>query len=205
MDRANEFAQKHNSEKAYDSYDTLFFDVNIDIVYIATPHTSHAELSIKVMEHGKHALCEKPLALNKKEASAMVETSKRTNKFFMEGLWTRFNPSLVAIKERIDNGEIGQIKNIHADFTFKATHLLESRVFDLNLGGEALLDIGIYPTFLAYHFLGIPKEILAKSIFHKVTKCDVQTSMLFHYDNAQAILYSGFESISPIPLTSIST
>ncbi len=196
MDRATEFGQKHNSNKAYDSYDELFLDANIDIVYIATPHTSHAALSIKAMEHGKHVLCEKPLALNKKEASAMIEASKRTNKFFMEGLWTRFNPSLVAIKKRIDNGEIGELKNINADFTFKATHGLDSRVFDLNLGGGAILDIGIYPTFLAYLFLGIPKNILATSIFHDVTKCDIQTSMIFNYDQAQVTSHNSFTSNS---------
>ena len=196
MDRATEFAQKHNSRKAYHSYDELFLDTNIDIVYIATPHTSHAALSIKAMEHAKHVLCEKPLALNKKEALTMVETSKRTNKFFMEALWTRFNPSLIAIKERIDKGEIGKIEYIQADFSFVSTKPLDGRVMDLKLGGGALLDIGIYPAFLAYLFLGIPKEITAKSIFHKQTKCDIETSMLFKYHNAAAELYCSFTSDS---------
>ncbi len=198
MDRATEFGQQHNSEKAYDSYDELFLDTTIDIIYIATPHTSHAALSIKAMEHGKHVLCEKPLALNKKEALAMIEASKRTNQFFMEALWTRFNPSLIAIKKRIDNGEIGQLKFINVDFSFKTDKSLDSRVLDLDLGGGTILDIGIYPAFLVYLLLGVPKEILAKSIFHKVTKCDMQTAMLFHYDDAQAILYSGFESQSEL-------
>ncbi len=198
MDKASEFGQQHDSEKAYDSYDDLFLDTNIDIIYIATPHTSHAALSIKAMEHDKHVLCEKPLALNKKEATAMIETSKRTNKFFMEGLWTRFNPSLIAIKERIDNGEIGDVKFINVDFSFKTDKSLDSRVLDLNLGGGTILDIGIYPAFLVYLLLGVPKEILAKSIFHKVTKCDMQTSMIFHYETAQAIMYSGFASKSDL-------
>ncbi len=196
MDRASEFAQQHNSEKAYDSYDELFSDANVDVVYIATPHNSHAELSIKAMEHGKHVLCEKPLALNKNEALAMIETSKRTNRFFMEGLWTRFNPSLIAIKERIDNGEIGEVEYIHADFSFVLTSTINSRTLALSLGGGALLDIGIYPTFLAYLFLGIPKKIIAKSIFHKETKCDIETSMHFKYENAKADLYCSFTSDS---------
>ncbi len=198
MDRATEFAKQHNSEKAYDNYDALFSDADIDIVYIATPHISHAELSIKAMEHGKHVLCEKPLALNKKEARVMIEASQRTGKFFMEALWTRFNPSLIAIKKHIDNGEIGQIKFINVDFSFKTDKSLESRVLDLNLGGGTILDIGIYPAFLVYLLLGVPKEILAKSIFHEVTKCDMQTSMIFHYDAAQAIMYSGFASKSEL-------
>lgn len=196
IEKAKNFAKKHNAKIAYGSYDELFLDTEIDIVYIATPHNSHAELSIKAMEHGKHVLCEKPIALNKKEANAMIETSKRTHRFFMEALWTRFNPSLIAIKKQIDNGEIGQIKYINADFAFKLNKSTDSRVLDLELGGGAILDIGIYPAFLAYLFLGIPKDILAKAIFHKETKCDTQTSMIFHYDNAQAILYCSFTSNS---------
>ncbi len=196
IDKAENFAQEHKAKSAYGSYDQLFLDIDVDIIYIATPHTSHAELSIKAMEYGKHVLCEKPLALNKKEATTMIETSKRTNRFFMEALWTRFNPSLVAAKRHIDNGEIGQVKYINADFSFKSTQLLGSRVLNMDLGGGAILDIGIYPAFLAYLLLGIPKEIAVKSIFHKVTKCDIQTSMIFHYEEAQAVLYSSFISKS---------
>ena len=198
IERATEFAQQHNPEKAYQSYNMLFSDPDVDIVYIATPHTSHAELSIKAMEHDKHVLCEKPLALNKNETRAMIEASQRTGKFFMEALWTRFNPSLIAIKKHIDNGEIGDIRFVNVDFTFKADKSIESRVLDLNLGGGTILDIGIYPAFLVYLLLGVPKEILAKSIFHEVTKCDMQTSMIFHYDTAQAIMYSGFTSKSEL-------
>jgi len=194
--KAKEFTQQHNFIKAYGNYDALFSDKEIDIVYIATPHTSHAELSIKAMEKGKHVLCEKPLSLNNKDASAIIETSRRTKRFFMEALWTRFNPSFVEAKRRIDNGEIGDIKYINADFSFKSEFSLEDRTSNINLGGGAILDIGIYPAFLSYILLGIPKEILAKSIFHKTALSDVQTSMIFHYVEAQAILYSSFESQS---------
>jgi len=196
LERAQEFAQKHNSKKSYGSYDKFFADADIDIVYIATPHNSHCELSLKALKNGKHVLCEKPLAMNRKEAEKMIALSKTKNLFFMEGLWTRFNPTFLEVKKRIDNGEIGDIKYIKADFSFKSEHPLDSRVFDLNLGGGAILDIGIYPAFLAYAMLGKPKEIGAKSIFQEITKCDVQTSMLFHYKEAQAILYSSFMSKS---------
>ncbi|MDY7395765.1 Gfo/Idh/MocA family oxidoreductase [Aureibaculum sp. 2210JD6-5] len=196
IEKAKAFAQQHNSKKSYGGYDELFQDENIDIVYIATPHSSHCELSLKALENGKHVLCEKPLAINRKETEKMIALSKSKNLFFMEGLWTRFIPTFVEAKKRIDNGEIGEIKYIKADFSFKSEHLLESRVFNLNLGGGAILDIGIYPAFLAYALLGKPKEILAKSIFHNTTKCDVQSSMLFHYEDAQAILYSSFMSKS---------
>jgi len=198
IDKATKFSKQHNSKKAYASYKELLLDTAVDIVYIATPHTSHAALSIKAMNYGKHVLCEKPLALNAKETRTMLETSKKTKRFFMEALWTRFNPSLVEIKKRIDHGEIGSIKYINADFAFKTDKSLDSRALNLDLGGGTILDIGIYPAFLVYLFLGVPKEILARSIFHEVTKCDMQASMIFHYDHAQAILYSGFTSQSGI-------
>lgn len=196
LEKAAAFGQKHNSKKNYGSYDELFLDTDVDIVYIATPHNFHCELSLKAMGHNKHVLCEKPLAINGKEAQKMIALSKEKNLFFMEGLWTRFNPTFVEVKQRIDNGEIGDVKYIKADFSFKSDHPLDSRVFNLSLGGGAILDIGIYPAFLAYVLLGKPKEILAKSIFHHTTNCDVQTSMLFHYNEAQAVLYSSFMSKS---------
>ena len=195
-EKAKDFQLKHHAKKSYGSYDELLSDKEIDIVYIATPHSSHAEWSIKAMEQNKHVLCEKPLAINKNEALAMIETSKRSNRFFMEALWTRFNPSFVEIKKLINKGVIGDVKYVNADFSFKSDKPLNSRVLDLDLGGGAILDIGIYPAFLAYSILGIPEEVLAKSIFHEETKCDMQTSMIFHYTNAQAVLYSSFTSKS---------
>ena len=195
-EKADEFAQKHKAKKAYGSYDELFLDPDVDIVYIATPHHLHAELSIKAMENDKHVLCEKPLSINKKEADSIIETSRRTKRFFMEALWTRFNPSFVAAKKLIDEGEIGEIKYINADFAFRSEFSTEDRTLNINLGGGAILDIGIYPVFLCYSLLGVPKEILAKSIFHKTASSDIQTSMIFHYAEAQAVLYSSFESQS---------
>ena len=196
LEKANDFGKLYNSKKAYGSYDALFSDNQVDIVYIATPHISHAELSIKAMEHDKHVLCEKPLAINAKDALKMIETSKRKRKFFMEALWTRFNPNIIEIKHRIENGDIGKVNYINADFAFKASYGIDNRTLALELGGGTILDIGIYPAFLSYLLLGFPKEIQAKSIFHPITGCDIQTSMIFEYEDSQALLYSGFTSNS---------
>lgn len=195
-EKATEFAKNHNATTAYDSYEALFNATDIDIVYIATPHFSHAELSIMAMEHGKHVLCEKPLAINKVDALKMIEISKSTQCFFMEALWTRFNPAFIEVLHQIKKGAIGEVNYINADFAFKSNHALESRVFNLELGGGAILDIGIYPIFLAYTILGIPEKLNASAIFHQVTGADIQTSMLFDYPDAQAVLYSGFTSNS---------
>ena len=196
IEKATTFAQNNNSKKAFGSYDALLEDPEVDIVYIATPHISHAALSIKSMQSGKHVLCEKPLAINKNDALEIIKISKDTNRFFMEALWTRFNPVFVEVLKRIQNNEIGEVKYINADFAFKSEHSLDSRVFNLELGGGSLLDIGIYPVFLAYTILGTPEKINATSLFKKETGADIQTSMLFNYNNASAILYSGFTSDS---------
>jgi len=198
LEKAMAFGQKYNAKIAYGSYNELFSDTDVDIVYIATPHISHAELSIKAMESGKNVLCEKPLALNAEETNSIIQTSKRTNRFFMEALWTRFNPAFIEIKNRIDQGELGEIKYINADFSFRSEKPLDGRVMNLDLGGGSILDIGIYPAFLAYTLLGTPKSILASSIFHPETKCDIQTSMIFKYESAQAILYCSFASKSEL-------
>lgn len=200
-EKAQEFAEKYDCNKAYDSYDAIIKDPEIDILYIATPHNSHAALTIKALQNNKHVLCEKPIALNYDDALQMINASKENHKFFMEAFWTRFNPSFREAFSKIKSGEIGEIKYINADFAFCAN--LEgfgNRNTDLKLGGGALLDIGVYPLFLCYIVLGIPNEILAKSNFHK-SGADVQTSMILQYENAQAILHASFVSTSNIKAT----
>ncbi|KQO32691.1 oxidoreductase [Flavobacterium sp. Leaf82] len=199
-DKAIAFAKKYNCSKSYDSYEALFKDDQVDIIYIATPHDSHAELSIKALENGKHVLCEKPLALSYKDAVRMVEASKKNNKFFMEAFWTRFIPSVKEIIEKVDQGIIGDLKYVKADFAFYADEKQGGRLFDKNLGGGALYDIGVYPLFLSYILLGFPKEIFAKSIYHK-NGIDLQTSMILQYENAQAILLASIVSESDMKAT----
>jgi predicted dehydrogenase len=186
-EKATEFAEKYNCTKAYDSYEALFADDQVQIVYIATPHDSHAELAIKALESGKHVLCEKPMALSYQDAIRMTEASKKYNRFFMEAFWTRFIPSVQEVLEKVHQGIIGDLKSIQADFAFYADEAAGGRLFDKNLGGGALFDIGVYPLFLSYVLLGIPKEITAKSLLHK-NGIDLQTAMLLQYENAQSVL-----------------
>jgi predicted dehydrogenase len=199
INKANEFAAKHNCAKFYGTYDELFSDEHVDIIYIATPHDSHTELSIKAMESGKHVLCEKPLSLSYNDALRMTETSKKHNKFFMEAFWTRFIPSIKELLSKVKNGDIGEIKYINADFAF-INRELETRLIDKKLGGGALYDIGVYPLFLSYVMLGIPKDIIAKSLYH-TTGVDLQTTMILQYESAQAVLHAGLVSASDMKAT----
>lgn len=193
--KANDFAQKFNCTKAYDSYEALFADEEVEIIYIATPHNSHTTLSIKALENGKHVLCEKPMALSYSDAIQMIEASKKNNRFFMEAFWTRFNPSVKEVLQQVRNGVIGDIKYINADFAFRGSETENQRLFDKNLGGGALFDIGVYPLFLSYILLGKPNEIVAKAIMHK-NDIDLQTSMILQYESAQSILYASIVSDS---------
>jgi len=198
--KAIEFAKKYNCTKSYDSYEALFQDDQVDIIYIATPHDSHAELSIKALENGKHVLCEKPMSLSYKDALQMIEASRKYDKFFMEAFWTRFIPSVKEILEKVNQGIIGDVKYVKADFAFYADEKQGGRLFDKNLGGGALFDIGVYPLFLSYILLGIPKEIMAKSIYHK-NGIDLQTSMILQYENAQSVLHASIISESDMKAT----
>lgn len=192
--KAKAFAATYQAKKFYGSYETLLQDKFIDIVYIATPHNSHAQIAILALEHKKAVLCEKPFAINKHQVFNMVEASKKNNLFLMEALWTRFLPAIKKIKSTIENDEIGEIKYINADFSFKANPSIQ-RIYDKELGGGSILDIGIYPIFLAYLLLGMPDNIIAKAHFFE-SGVDSQVSMIFDYKNAQAVLFSSFNSNS---------
>ncbi len=196
IERARSFADQYQAEHAFGSYEELFECAEVDVVYIATPHTSHAELSILALNRGKHVLCEKPLATNQKDVERIITAGRSNNVFLMEALWSRFNPSIREVLRRVNEGDIGTVHYIHADFAFYALDKEEEgRLLNPQLAGGSILDIGIYPIFLAYLILGIPEKIMATSNFYK-TGVEIQTSMIFSYKDAQAILYSGLNSKS---------
>ncbi len=196
LERAQIFAKTYHASYAFGSYEELFKCKDIDVIYIATPHNSHMRWAIQAMQAGKHVLCEKPLGINLLEVEQMVAASKENNVFLMEALWTRFNPSIKKIKQLILEDHIGEIAYLKADFAFYGLdRSVDSRILNTNLAGGSILDIGIYPIFLAYLILGKPLTIKAVSNFH-YAGAEIQTSMIFNYKNAQAVLYSGLTSNS---------
>lgn len=196
MERAQEFAEEYDVKHTFGSYDELFRSGTVDVVYIATPHNFHKDLSIKALENGIGVLCEKPMGVNRNEVVEQVNASKKHNAFLMEAMWSRFNPSIKKVKELVDAGEIGALKYLYADFAFYALDRDEdSRLLNPKLASGTILDIGIYPIFLSYLLLGMPENIMASSKFHD-NGTELQTSMIFDYPDAQAILYSGFTSRS---------
>lgn len=194
LEKAAEFGAAYQVKETYGTYEALFASKNVDAVYIATPHMAHASLSIRAMEHGKHVLCEKPMGVNAGEVGQMMAAARKNNVFLMEALWSRFNPSLLKVKELVSQGQIGKLRYVRADFGFYGLDREEtSRLLNPDLAGGSLLDIGIYPVFLAYLLLGTPEHILSKSQFWK-NGVEVQTAMIFDYAESQAILYSGLTS-----------
>lgn len=197
---AETFAASHGARYAFGSYEEVLSHPDVDIIYVATPHHRHAELSIAALERGKHVLCEKPVALNAGEAAAIVEAAEVADRFFMEALWSRFNPVISEVIDRVRAGDIGPVRHIQADFSFKVEAVEGSRTHDPEQGGGSLLDMGIYPLFLAYVLQGMPSSIVASMVRHN-TGVDEQMAVILQYDQALATAYSGFSSQSNMQAT----
>jgi len=148
-DKAKTFAKENGFAKSYGSYTECINDPDVDIVYVATPHPSHARLAIEALEAGKAVLCEKPAAVNAQEMKHVVQCARKNKVFYMEGMWTRFFPVNKAVKKIIDSGRAGNVTLIEADFGFGGWDSMvggnpESRLFSPELAGGSLLDVGIY-------------------------------------------------------------
>jgi predicted dehydrogenase len=187
--RANEFAIRHNSKKAYNSYAALAKDVEIDAVYIATPHSFHKEHSILCLQNKKAVLCEKPFAMNLEEVTEMISVARENNVLFMEALWTFFLPHFSYVLDIVKREKFGKLKNLEADFGFFRDFDETSRLFKKEVGGGSLLDIGVYPIFAALATLGKPDAIDANATFFK-NGADSSCTAVFHYDKAKATLKS---------------
>lgn len=195
--KADEFVQQFKASKAYNSYKTLAQDPNVDAVYIATPHSFHKEHSILCLQHQKAVLCEKPFAMNLAEVTEIIAVAKENNTLVMEALWTYFLPHYQYVLELIKNQTFGKVIQLEVNFGFQPTYNLESRVFKKEVGGGSLLDIGIYPIFVALSALGNPENIEAKATFFE-NGVDASCDMLFQYKNTKAILKSTFLEETPI-------
>lgn len=159
--KAHLFAEKHGASQVFESYEALAKDPDIDIVYIATPHSHHLEHSLLCLQHHKAVLCEKPLGINAKQVNEVQSFARQQDTFLMEAIWTRFHPNIRTCLAWIEAGEIGDPQYLRADFGFHTEYDPEWRLYNMDLAGGALLDIGIYPLFLAQLIFGKPEKIQA--------------------------------------------
>ena len=160
-ERAKDFAKQFGASKTYSSYEAIADDPDVDVIYIATPHAFHAKQAIMCLDHKKPVVCEKPLTLDRASAVEVVDAARRNNTFMLEGMWSRFNPAVIRAKELIEAGTIGEVRHLTADFGFKKDYDPKSRLYDLGLGGGSILDVGVYPLFLALFILGKPDSVQA--------------------------------------------
>ena len=190
--RANAFADEFRAAHRHNHYEALAQHPEVDAVYVATPHGLHFEHTLLCLRHKKAALCEKPLAMNQRQAREMIALAKSESTFLMEGLWTAFLPHYQTAKRLIGQGKVGTIKYVHAEFGFIPASPVPQRMYDPQLGGGSLLDIGLYPVFLALDLLGAPDSIQA-AMAHTSTGVDESCSIQFGYRNgATAQLFSTF-------------
>jgi len=183
LSRAQAFAAEHGFERAYGSYEALVNDPDVHAVYVATPHPFHAEHTILCLEHGKAVLCEKPLAVNARQAREMAACARANGVFLMEAMWSRFNPVMAEVRRWLSEGAIGEVRLVTADFGFRTAWNPQGRLLDLNLAGGALLDVGVYVASLASMVYGQQPQALSAAAHLGETGVDEQTAMLFHYPN----------------------
>ncbi|MCF8300096.1 MAG: Gfo/Idh/MocA family oxidoreductase [Haliscomenobacter sp.] len=161
IERARAFADKYKLSSFYGDYREMLVKEKLDIVYIASPHSFHFEQAKMCLDLGISVLCEKPVTIHSGQLKQLLTLAAEKGLFFMEALWTVFLPTYTQIFEKINNGDIGSIIGVKADFGFHMPFDQDSRLFNPSLGGGSLLDIGIYPLLLATLCLGYPDEIKA--------------------------------------------
>ena len=143
LDKAQAFCEEFGIKKAYGSYEELYNDKDVDLVYVATPHSHHKEEMIDILNHGKHILAEKAFCINEREAEEVFALAKEKNLYLAEAMWTRYMPSRKIINDIIKEGTIGRVTSVTADLSYSILH--KDRIANPELGGGALMDIGVYP------------------------------------------------------------
>ena len=184
QEKADNFASKYKATKAYNSYEALAQDPNIDAVYIATPHALHKENTLLCLEHGIAVLCEKPFAMDTYQVDEMIAKAQEKNVLLMEALWTYFLPHYQFVLGELKNETYGKLLKVEADFGFHRDFDNNARLFNKSLGGGSLLDIGIYPIFAALSTLGIPETMKADATFFE-NGADSTCNMVFEYKNGE--------------------
>ncbi len=191
MESAEAFVQKYNMSRAFDNYDEMLADPELDAVYVGTPHPVHKENVLKALHAGKHVLCEKPFTINAGELEEMITLAREKNLFLMEGMWTRFLPPIRKVQEWIRDGRIGEVLLTKAEFGFRMPWEPEHRLLDAEQGGGALLDTGIYPVSFASMVFGSEPENILSTAHIGQTGVDEQFSIILGYSGGRSATLNG--------------
>jgi predicted dehydrogenase len=183
--RAAAFAAEHGLDRAYGSYRQIIADPDIDALYIATPHPQHHAIALAAIEAGKALLIEKTFTATVAGAEQLVAAARERGVFVMEAMWTRFQPAIVAARELIADGAIGEVRQLQADLGVDRAYDPTDRLFDPAQGGGAMLDLGVYVVSLAQHFLGDPSQVNVSGSLAP-TGVDAEAGLLLGYDDGRA-------------------
>ncbi len=199
MIRSKSFAEAYNIPAAYGSYEELATAPDVDIVYVCTPHTGHHAAAVLAIDAGKHVLIEKPLGLDADQARDIAARSEAAGVFAAEAMWTFFLPKFDVIRQILDDGTLGSITTVVAEYGehFDRSH----RIFDPELAGGPLLDLGTYPLALITEVLGSPRRLHAVGQPHE-SGVNAQLSAVMQFDDgAQAVMNTHLHNFTPTAAT----
>ena len=184
-ERAQDFADRFGIARAYGSYAEIIADDDIDVLYIATPHPQHHEVALAGIEAGKALLVEKAFTATVAGAEEVIHAARNRGVFVMEAMWTRFQPAIVAARRLVDDGTIGQVRQVQADLGVDKPFDPNHRLFDPAQGGGAMLDLGVYPVSFAHYFLGEPASLDVVGSLTP-TGVDFEAGMLLGYADGRS-------------------
>lgn len=202
---ADAFAADFGIPRAHGSYEDLVADPDVDIVYVATPHPMHAANALLAIEAGKHVLVEKPFTLNAAEAAEVRDAAAARGVLAMEAMWTRYLPHMVRIRELIASGALGEVRAVIADHTQLLPDDPAHRINALELGGGALLDLGIYPISFVWDVLGAPLSIAASARLGDAGSDTEVATVMAHESGAISTSLSASRAAGPNTATVIGT
>jgi len=186
--RAGAFAHEYGVDRAYGDYRALVEDPEVDVLYVATPHSEHRAGALLALEAGKSVLVEKPLTRNAAEARELIDAASDQGVFLMEAMWSRFLPHIIEVKEALERGVVGDVVGLWADHGQMLNFGPEHRLLNPDLAGGALLDLGVYPISFAHFMLGKPDKVTAVGQLTE-TNVDGHASLIMSYpENVQAVL-----------------
>jgi Predicted dehydrogenases and related proteins len=194
QEKADAFGDEFGIANRHASYEALVADPDVDVIYVATPHNFHREHALLALNAGKNVLCEKPFTINLGEAEEVVRVAREKNLFLMEGMWSRCFPIMARARELARSGAIGRPRLIEADFGFRGGKMgagatlegvnAQGRLYNPDLGGGALMDVGVYPVSLAMMFFGAPDSVAGLATLGE-TGVDENTGMLLHFPGGE--------------------
>ncbi|MFZ2286229.1 MAG: Gfo/Idh/MocA family oxidoreductase [Bacteroidales bacterium] len=197
-EKAANFAAEFGFRKFFGSYEEMVADPGVEIVYVSSPHSHHLEHTLLALRNGKHVICEKPMSVTAWEVEMMAEEARRQGLFLMEALWPPFQPSYLKADEIMKSGKMGKLLHMRGKFAFISPFDPELRTYNTELGGGALLDIGIYPIMDILRYMGEPESMVASSVLSP-TGADESTSVIFKFsDGRMAEAYCSFANMSGV-------